>query len=79
MGVKKLVKKIAKFLNISDFKVKGKRKALRRLLCKLKKKRLQTLKELLNEGDKKKEKELQEELHLIAFHIEKVENKLASL
>lgn len=79
MGVKKLVKKIVKFLNLSEFKTKGKRKSLRILLCKLKKKRMQVLKELLQDMDKKREKELQEELQLIALHIEKVENKLTSL
>jgi len=79
MGVKKLIKKIVKFLNLSEFQTKGKKNSLRTLLCKLKKKRMQVLKELLQDMDKKREKELQEELKLIALHIEKVENKLTSL
>ena len=79
MGVKKLIGKITEFLNISNFKFNSKKKSLKNLLCKLKKKRVQILKELKKDLEIQDKKKLQEELEIISFHITKAKKKLASL
>jgi hypothetical protein len=79
MGAKRIIKNITDFLDISNFTFNGKKKALKKLLLKLKKKRVQVLKQLKNESEEKDIKALQEELKLISHHIGKAKKKLISL
>lgn len=78
MGTKKIIKNITDFLNISNFTLNGKKKALKKLLLKLKKKRVEALRELKKEPEAEDKKKLQEELELLSFHIAKAKKKLES-
>lgn len=78
MGAKKIIKNITDFLNISNFTLNGKKKALKKLLFKLKKKRVEALRELKKEPEAEDKKKLQEELELLSFHITKAKKKLES-
>jgi len=79
MGAKKIIKNITEFLNLTNFTVNSKRKALKDLLAKLKKKRVKVLRELKKDLEIQEEKELQEELELLSFHIKKAKKKLADM
>lgn len=79
MGAKKIIEQIVDFLDLSNFTQRGKKKALKKLLKKLKEKRLEILKKLQEELSSSQEKQLREELGLLSFHIAKAKQKLASL
>lgn len=79
MGVKKFIQSVLESLNMKDFELKSKKKSLKTLLSKLKKKRVNTLKELESESDQEKRALIKEELDLITFHLEKGKNKLNKL
>jgi len=79
MGVKKFIQNVLESLKITDFEITSKKKSLKALLSKLKKKRVDVLRELKNESSDKKIKELNEELELITLHIKKGKNRLEDL
>ena len=79
MGAKKIIEQIVDFLDLSNFTQRGKKKALKKLLKKLKEKRLEILKKLQEELSSSQEKQPREELGLLSFHIAKAKQKLASL
>ena len=71
MSVKKFIKKVITSLGLGDYKVEGKKKAIKDLLKKLNK-RKQTLKKSLEKAsDKKQQKELKEELDILSLEIKK--------
>ena len=79
MGAKKVIEQIVDFLNLTNFTQRGKRKALKKLLKRLKERRLSILKKLQEECSAVEERQLREELGLLSFHIAKAKQKLASL
>ena len=79
MGVKKFINDVIDSLKIESFELKGKKKSLKTLLCKLKKRRVKVLKELRVEENEKKIAALKEESELINFHIKNGKEKLNEL
>lgn len=79
MRAKKLIQKIADFLNISNFTLSGKKRALKELLQKLKEKKAFVAEKLKKEEKTKEEELLKEELDLLSLHIAKATKKLDSL
>lgn len=79
MRTKKLIGKIVDFLNLKNFTLSGKKRALKELLKKLKEKRIILLKELKKERSPEEEKALNEELGILSLHISKARAKLESL
>lgn len=79
MGAKKLIDKIADFLNLKDFQISSKKKALKELLKKLKERRVTLLRLLKEECEESKIEELQDELKLLNLHIKKAKQKIQLL
>jgi len=79
MGGKKLIDKIADFLNLKDFQISSKKKALKELLKKLKERRVTLLRLLKEECEESKIQELQDELKLLNLHIKKAKQKIQLL
>jgi hypothetical protein len=79
MGVKKFINGVIDSLKIESFELKGKKKSLKTLLCKLKKRRVEVLKELKKEDDEKKRAALKEEYELVSIHIKNGKEKLNEL
>ena len=79
MGVKKFIQNVLESLKITDFEITSKKKSLKALLSKLKKKRVDILKELQKEPSDKQKTELNEELELISLHIKKGKKRLEEL
>jgi hypothetical protein len=79
MRAKRLIQKISDFLNLANFTLSGKKRALKELLQKLKEKRIALLKELKEELPAEEEKRLREELELLSLHIAKAKKKIESL
>ena len=79
MGVKKFIQKVLESLKITDFEITSKKKSLKALLSKLKKKRVDILRELQKGSSDKKTNELNEELELVTFHITKGKKRLEEL
>lgn len=79
MGVKKFIQKVLESLKITDFEITSKKKSLKALLSKLKKKRVDILRELQKESSTKNINELKEELELVTFHITKGKKRLEEL
>jgi hypothetical protein len=79
MGIKKFIQNVLESLNITDFEITSKKRSLKNLITKLKKKRVELLKELQEELSQKRVEELTQELQLIDFHIKKGKNKLEEL
>lgn len=79
MGAKKIIEGIVEFLNISNFTTSGKKKALKKLLKKLKERHTLILQKLKEERPALEEKRLREELAILSFHIAKAEQKLSTL
>ena len=71
MSFKKFVKSVKNSLGLGDYKIEGKKKAIKDLLKKLNK-RKSSVKKLLKESPEKKEKKsLQEELEIVSLEIKK--------
>ena len=79
MGAKKVIERIANFLEITNFTINGKKRSLKELLKKLKHKRLEILRALKKECSDEEVQKLTDELELITFHIKKAKKKLAEL
>ena len=79
MGAKRVIESIVEFLNISNFTKSGKKKALKKLLKKLKERHSLILQKIKEERPALEEKRLREELAILSFHIAKAEQKLSAL
>ena len=71
MSVKKFVKNVKTFLGLGDYKIEGKKKAVKDLLKKLNRRKTDVKKQLEGSLDKKRKKELKEELDIISLEIKK--------
>lgn len=79
MGAKKLIGAITDFLNLKDFKISSKKRALKELLKKLKERRVAILHSLKEECEEQRSQELKEELKLLTLHIKKAKEKIELL
>jgi len=70
MGIKKFVKKVKSILRLDDYKIEGKKKALKGLIKKLNH-RKKDIKKSLETANKKEKKELHEELDIVTCQIKK--------
>lgn len=71
MSVKKFIKSVITSLGLGDYKVEGKKKAIKDLLKKLRKRKNSIKKLLQNSSDKSEKKELKEELAIVSLEIKK--------
>ncbi len=71
MSVKKFIKKVITSLGLGDYKVEGKKKAIKDLLKKLNKRKRTIKQSLKNASQKKQQRELKEELEIISLEIKK--------
>jgi len=71
MSFKKFIKSVITSLELGDYKVEGKKKAIKDLLKKLNKRKRNLKKSLEKSSDKKQQKELKEELEILSFEIKK--------
>ncbi|SMP88908.1 hypothetical protein SAMN06314019_10533 [Epsilonproteobacteria bacterium SCGC AD-311-C15] len=78
MSVKKFIDSIAEYLQLDNFVISGKKKAIKDLLKKLKKRRLKIFESIRN-APYEDDTELQEELAIIALQIKKGEKILTRL
>ena len=76
MGIPKFIKKVKESLGLDEFKNSGKKKSIKRLLEKLRKRKEILDKTPTKKMDKKRKKELKEELAIITLQIEKGEKIL---
>ena len=78
MGIKKFIKNVKSTLNLTDYEIEGKKKALKDLIKKLNN-RKKTIKKSLETVSKKDKKELNEELEIVTCQIKKGKKILHSL
>jgi len=79
MKIKKFIKSIAHFLGLGDYKIEGKKKALKDLIKKLNK-RKRDLKKKIKEIELKSDgKELEEEFKIVALELKKAKAILYKL
>ena len=79
MGIKKFIKSVKYTLGLNDYKIEGKKKALKDLLRKLNE-RKKVLKKSLNKSlNNKKEKALKEEFDIVCLQIKKGKKMLHAL
>ncbi len=78
MSVKKFIDSIAEYLQLDNFVISGKKKAIKDLLKKLKKRRLKIFESIRN-APYEDDTEVQEELAIIALQIKKGEKILTRL
>ena len=71
MNIKKFIKKVQNSLGLGDYKVEGKKKAVKELLKKLLERKREVKKTLEKASDKKNRKDLQEELEIVSLEIKK--------
>jgi hypothetical protein len=71
MSLKKFIKKVKHSLGLGDYKIEGKKKAVKDLLKKLNKRKRELKKLLKDTPAKKEKKELQEELEIVSLEIKK--------
>ncbi len=71
MSFKKFVKSVKNSLGLGDYKVEGKKKAIKDLLKKLNKRKSSIKKRLKESLEKKVKKELKEELEIVSIEIKK--------
>ena len=71
MNIKKFIKSVKSTLGLKGFNQEGKKKSLKELLKKLNKRKKSITSFLKRSLDKKKEKELKEELDIISLQIKK--------
>ena len=70
MGIKKFIKKVKSTLGLNDYEIEGKKKSLKDLIKKLNS-RKKSINKSLETANKKKKKELDEELKIITYQIKK--------
>jgi len=71
MSFKKFLKSVITSLELGDYKVEGKKKAIKDLLKKLNRRKQNLKKSLEKASEKKQQKELKEELEILSFEIKK--------
>lgn len=71
MSFKKFIKSVVTSLELGDYKVEGKKKAIKDLLKKLNKRKQNLKKSLEKASEKKEQKELKEELEILSLEIKK--------
>jgi len=71
MKVKKFINRVKDFLGLDDFEKANKKKSVKNLLHKLKVRRKQLSKFLKKQSQKKRRKEIQEELDIVSLQIKK--------
>ena len=71
MSLKKFIKSVQNSLGLGDYKVEGKKKAVKDLLKKLNKRKSEIKKQLKESSSKKEKKELKEELEIVSVEIKK--------
>ena len=79
MNIKKFIKKVQNSLGLGDYKVEGKKKAVKELLKKLLERKREVKKTLEKASDKKNRKDLQEELEIVSLEIKKGKEILSKL
>ncbi len=79
MGIKKFIAAVMESLGLDEFENTGKKKSVKRLLEKLKARKVILSRVSKKDLDKKKKKELKEELAIITIQIKKGEKILAAL
>ncbi len=79
MGIKKFVNDVTDVLGLKKFDEQKKKKAIRKLLKKLEKKKEDVEGQLANHPKNKQSKELADELELIHYQIKKGKKLLAKL
>ncbi len=71
MRAKKFIKGVKAFLRLGDYKVEGKKKAIKDLLKKLSRRKIVVKKMLEGSLEKGRKKELKEELEILTLEIKK--------
>lgn len=71
MSFKKFIKSVVTSLELGDYKVEGKKKAIKDLLKKLNKRKGNLKKSLESNLDKQGQKEVKEELEILSLEIKK--------
>lgn len=79
MSIKKFIKKVKSLLDLDNYSVENKKKALKDLLKKLRKRKNSIKISLKTSLDKKEKKNLNEELEIISLHIKKGKKILKDL
>ncbi len=79
MGIKQFIQDVQAFLDVDDFSELKKKKALKKLLKKLDKRKGEVKRLLATELDNTERKEAQEELELIKYQIKKGKKLLNKL
>ncbi len=78
MGIKKFIKKVKSTLGLNDYEIEGKKKSLKDLIKKLNS-RKKSINKSLETANKKKKKELEEELEIVTYQIKKGKKILHNL
>ena len=71
MSFKKFIKSVVTSLELGDYKIEGKKRAIKDLLKKLNKRKRELKKLLETDLEKQQQKELKEELEILSFEIKK--------
>jgi hypothetical protein len=79
MKIKKFIKSVAHFLGLGDYKIEGKKKALKDLIKKLNKRKREMKKKIKETPVKKDKKELEEELEIVSLELKKAKSVLYKL
>lgn len=79
MKIKKFIKSVANFLGLGDYKIEGKKKALKDLIKKLNKRKREMKKMVKESSLKKEKKELEEELDIVSLELKKAKAILYKL
>lgn len=79
MSIKKFIKNVQSSLGLGDYKVEGKKKAVKELLKKLLDRKRELKKAIEKASDKKNKKDLQEELEIVSLEIKKGKEILSKL
>jgi hypothetical protein len=79
MKIKKFIKSVAHFLGLGDYKIEGKKKALKDLIKKLNKRKRDLKKKIKEIELKSDRKELEEEFKIVALELKKAKAILYKL
>ncbi len=79
MGFKKFIKNVKEFLNIDEFDTHKKKKAVKKLLNKLEKRKVEIKKLLDKDLNSKEREEVLEEFEILKYQIKKGEKLLDKL
>jgi len=79
MKIKKFIKSVAHFLGLGDYKIEGKKKALKDLIKKLNKRKRDLKKKIKEIELKSDRKELEEEFKIVSLELKKAKAILYKL